>query len=49
MTCQSCGGTATSRPALCDDCRLERQQHGRAKAAYRHRTFTARLEARNHK
>jgi hypothetical protein len=43
MTCQSCGGPATERPALCEDCRAEREAHGRAKAAARARAFAARV------
>lgn len=35
MTCQSCGGEATARPALCPECLVERQAHGRAKATAR--------------
>jgi hypothetical protein len=42
MTCQSCGGVATERPALCEDCRAERDAHGRAKALARGRAFVAR-------
>ena len=42
MTCQACGGEATTRPALCDDCRAEREQHGRAKATARRAALTAR-------
>lgn len=44
MTCQSCGGEATQRPALCPTCRAERQTHGRAKAAARWVALLARLD-----
>lgn len=42
MTCQSCGGEATERPALCPACLAERKAHGRAKAAARAAAMAAR-------
>jgi hypothetical protein len=35
MTCQACGAVATARPALCVECRAEREAHWRVKAAKR--------------
>ena len=35
MTCQTCGEHTSNRPALCDDCRAERDAHRRAKAGHR--------------
>lgn len=42
MTCQSCGGEAVERPALCDECRAERKAHGRVKARHRGDTLASR-------
>lgn len=45
MTCQTCGGEATTRPALCDDCKAERQAHGRVKGRTRWEALRERVQA----
>ena len=44
MTCRTCGRPTSNRPALCADCRAERAEHHRAKAAARWAALTARTD-----